>query len=179
MHVARLERRHGGRVYTYWLVRRSAREGKGVRHETIANVSRLPAPALEALRRALAGDDVASRLLVDVDERDLVLRGAQRAAATGLATLTSADAHRLSRAPTPSAPDRVPDGCASGRQEAVVIGQAPRSRSGLLVSDDQGRVFEVQVCVPAESVRTMSRRYVPAAVRGPRSDNPWKFPAAE
>jgi len=56
MHVAKIERRHGERVYTYWLVRRSVREGKRVRHETIANVSKLPASALEALRRALAGE---------------------------------------------------------------------------------------------------------------------------
>ncbi len=56
MHVAKIERRHGGRVYTYWLVRRSVREGKRVRHETVANVSKLPPAALEALRRALAGE---------------------------------------------------------------------------------------------------------------------------
>jgi len=56
MHVAKIERRHGERLYTYWLVRRSVREGKRVRHETVANVSKLPAAALEALRRALAGE---------------------------------------------------------------------------------------------------------------------------
>src|SRR5213593_1249982 len=56
MHVAKIERRHGERVYTYWLVRRSVREGKRVRHETVANVSKLPAVAVEALRRALAGE---------------------------------------------------------------------------------------------------------------------------
>src|SRR6058998_3873152 len=56
MHVAKIERRHGERVYRYWLVRRSVREGRRVRHETIANVSKLPAAALEALRRALAGE---------------------------------------------------------------------------------------------------------------------------
>src|SRR6266496_2172432 len=56
MHVAKIERRYGERLYTYWLVRRSVREGKRVRHETVANVSKLPAAALEALRRALAGE---------------------------------------------------------------------------------------------------------------------------
>jgi transposase len=39
-------------------VRRSVREGKRVRHETIANVSKLPAEAIEALRRALRGEAV-------------------------------------------------------------------------------------------------------------------------
>jgi transposase len=58
MHVAKIERRHGDRVYTSHLVRRSIREGKRVRHETIANVSRLPAEAIEALRRALRGEPV-------------------------------------------------------------------------------------------------------------------------
>jgi hypothetical protein len=42
-------------VYESHLIRRSVREGKRVRHETIANVSRLPPAALDALRRALAG----------------------------------------------------------------------------------------------------------------------------
>jgi transposase len=55
MHVATIRRRHGERVYESHLIRRSVREGKRVRHETIANVSRLPPAALDALRRALAG----------------------------------------------------------------------------------------------------------------------------
>jgi transposase len=58
MHVAKIERRHGDRVYTSHLVRRSVREGKRVRHETIANVSKLPPEAIEALRRALRGEAV-------------------------------------------------------------------------------------------------------------------------
>jgi hypothetical protein len=58
MHVAKIERRHGDRVYTSHLIRRSVREGKRVRHETIANVSKLPAEAIEALRRALAGEQL-------------------------------------------------------------------------------------------------------------------------
>src|SRR5215218_8045989 len=55
MHVATIRRRHGDRVYESHLVRRSVREGKRVRHETIANVSKLPPAALDALRRALGG----------------------------------------------------------------------------------------------------------------------------
>src|SRR5215207_8767847 len=58
MHVAKIERRHGDRVYSSHLVRRSVREGKRVRHETIANVSKLPPAAIEALRRALRGEAV-------------------------------------------------------------------------------------------------------------------------
>jgi Transposase DDE domain len=63
MHVATITRRHGDRVYESHLIRRSVRDGKRVRHETIANVSRLPPAALDALRRALAG-----QTLVAADE---------------------------------------------------------------------------------------------------------------
>jgi DDE family transposase len=60
MHVATIRRRHGDRVYESHLIRRSVRDGKRVRHETIANVSRLPPAALEALRRSLAGEALLS-----------------------------------------------------------------------------------------------------------------------
>src|SRR5947207_13706435 len=56
MHVAKIERRHGDRVYVSYLVRRSVREGNRVRHVTVANISKLPLPAIELLRRALAGE---------------------------------------------------------------------------------------------------------------------------
>jgi hypothetical protein len=56
MHVAKIVRRHGDREYVSHLVRRSFREGGRVRHETIANVSKLPAAAIEALARALRGE---------------------------------------------------------------------------------------------------------------------------
>jgi hypothetical protein len=56
MHVVTIKRRHGEREYESTLVRRSIREGKRVRKETIANLSRLPTEAIEAVRRALAGE---------------------------------------------------------------------------------------------------------------------------
>ena len=55
MHVAKISRRHGDREYDSYLVRRSIREGRRVRHETIANVSQLPPEAIEALTLALKG----------------------------------------------------------------------------------------------------------------------------
>lgn len=55
MHVAKISRRHGDREYNSYLVRRSIREGRRVRHETVANVSGLPADAIEALTLALKG----------------------------------------------------------------------------------------------------------------------------
>jgi Transposase DDE domain len=60
MHVATIRRRHGDRVYESHLIRRSVRDGKRVRHETIANVSKLPPAALDALRRALGGQTLVS-----------------------------------------------------------------------------------------------------------------------
>ena len=55
MHVAKINRRHGEREYNSYLVRRSIREGRRVRHETVANVSGLPPEAIEALTLALKG----------------------------------------------------------------------------------------------------------------------------
>jgi transposase len=55
MHVAKISRRHVDRQYDSYLVRRSIREGRRVRHETVANVSRLPPEAIEALTLALKG----------------------------------------------------------------------------------------------------------------------------
>ena len=55
LHVAKITRRHGEREYNSYLVRRSIREGRRVRHETVANVSGLPPEAIEALTFALQG----------------------------------------------------------------------------------------------------------------------------
>jgi Transposase DDE domain len=51
-------------VYTSYLLRRSYREGGKVRHENLGNLSHLPLPIIEAVRKMLAG-----RALVDLDER--------------------------------------------------------------------------------------------------------------
>src|SRR6266536_6287957 len=71
MHVATIRRRHGEREYVSQLVRRSVREGKRVRHETVANVSKLPPAAIEALRRALAGEALVSAGELFTTERSL------------------------------------------------------------------------------------------------------------
>lgn len=60
MHVVTIKRRHGEREYVSTLVRRSIREGRRVRKETLANLSRLPAEAIEAVRRVLAGETLVS-----------------------------------------------------------------------------------------------------------------------
>jgi hypothetical protein len=55
MHVSKVVSRRGEREYVSWLVRRSFRDGGKVRHETLANLSALPQPAIEAVRASLAG----------------------------------------------------------------------------------------------------------------------------
>ena len=50
-------------MYTSYLLRRSYREGGKVGHENLGNLSHLPLPVIEAIRKLLAG-----RVLVDLDE---------------------------------------------------------------------------------------------------------------
>lgn len=58
MHVAKIVTRRGDASYTYHLLRQSYREGSKVKHRTLANLSALPVPIIEAIRRGLAGDDL-------------------------------------------------------------------------------------------------------------------------
>jgi hypothetical protein len=91
MHVATIKRRHGERVYESHLIRRSIREGRRVRHETIANVSKLPPVALDALRRALAG-----QTLVAADDAFEIERSLPHGHVTAvLAALRRLDVARL------------------------------------------------------------------------------------
>ena len=50
-------------MYTSYLLRRSYREGGKVRHENLGNLSHLPLPVIEAIRKMLSG-----RMLVDLEE---------------------------------------------------------------------------------------------------------------
>ena len=64
-HVATIKTKgKGGTEYTSYLLRRSYREGGKVRHENLGNLSHLPLPVIEAIRKMLAG-----RVLVDLDEQ--------------------------------------------------------------------------------------------------------------
>ena len=61
MHVARNKRTYVAksgeqRVYESVLVRRTYREARKVRHETLANLSALPAEAVAAVEATLKGD---------------------------------------------------------------------------------------------------------------------------
>lgn len=55
VHVARIVRKYKDREYVSFLLRRSYRDAGKVRHETLANLSALPAHAIDALRASLAG----------------------------------------------------------------------------------------------------------------------------
>jgi len=56
MHVSTTTRRSGDREYRAVLLRRSFREDGKVKKETLANLSYLPAEAIDAIRRVLAGE---------------------------------------------------------------------------------------------------------------------------
>lgn len=59
MHVAKVSKKYatnaGPRVSTSYLLRRTYRDGGKVKHETLANLSALPASAIDAVRATLAG----------------------------------------------------------------------------------------------------------------------------
>jgi len=56
MHVATTRRHYKGKVYETHLLRRSYRQDGKVKHETLANLSHLPAEAIELVRRSLKGE---------------------------------------------------------------------------------------------------------------------------
>jgi hypothetical protein len=56
MHVVTNRRQGAQREYVTHLLRRSYREGGKVKNETLANLSHLPAEAIEAIRRTLRGE---------------------------------------------------------------------------------------------------------------------------
>lgn len=56
VHVATTERRYKDRLYRTHLLRRTFRVGSQVRHETLGNISHLPDPLVEIIRRSLAGE---------------------------------------------------------------------------------------------------------------------------
>jgi len=63
VHVATTRRHYKGKVYETTLLRRSYREGGKVKHETLGNLSHLPAHVIELVKRGLAGET-----LVPADE---------------------------------------------------------------------------------------------------------------
>src|SRR5262245_20560187 len=58
MHVAVVPSRQRSGEYSSVLVRQSYREGDKVKHRTLANLYKLPAPAVDAVRAVLRGEQV-------------------------------------------------------------------------------------------------------------------------
>jgi hypothetical protein len=56
MHVVKVVSRRGETEYVSYLLRQSYREGGMVKKRTLANLSMLPEPVIEAIRRGLAGE---------------------------------------------------------------------------------------------------------------------------
>ena len=69
VHVVTTRRRYKGRVYATHLLRRSYREDGRVKNETVGNLSHLPEPLIDVIRRALRGET-----FVPVSDRLEVLR---------------------------------------------------------------------------------------------------------
>jgi hypothetical protein len=55
-YVVNTTREYKGRVYRTHLLRRSYREGGTVKNETLGNLSHLPEPLIEIIRRSLQGE---------------------------------------------------------------------------------------------------------------------------
>ena len=55
-HVVTTTRKHKGKTYRTHLLRRSYREGKKVKNETLGNLSHLPEPLIDIIRRSLKGE---------------------------------------------------------------------------------------------------------------------------
>ena len=56
MHVARVRHVQGGREYTSVLLRQSYREGRSVKHRTLASLTALPPAVIDAIERSLRGE---------------------------------------------------------------------------------------------------------------------------
>jgi Transposase DDE domain len=86
MHVVTTERRSGERTYNSTLLRRSFRQDGKVKKETLANLSHLPAEAIDAIRRVLRGET-----LMDIEDAFEI----ERSLPAGHVTAALAMARRL------------------------------------------------------------------------------------
>jgi hypothetical protein len=91
-HVATIETKgKSGKVYTSHLLRRSYREGGKVRHENLGNLSHLPLPIIDAIRKMLQGT-----VLVDLEDAFEIERSLPHGhVAAALGVLRELDLERL------------------------------------------------------------------------------------
>ena len=62
VHVATTRRRYKDRIYETHLLRRTFRKDGKVKHQTLGNLSHLPTPAIDAIRKVLKGETLVSAL---------------------------------------------------------------------------------------------------------------------
>jgi transposase len=126
MHVSTTTRRSGENEYTATLLRRSYRQDGKVKKETLANLSHLPPPAIDAIRRVLAGET-----LVNVEDAFAIERSLP--AGHVQAVLTMARRLELARV-LDRAPSRERDLCM-----AMICQQALRPGSKLATARALGQ----------------------------------------
>src|SRR5438552_7760784 len=56
IHVAKIVRKHHGKTYVSYLLRRSYRQDGKVKHHTLGNLSHLPERLIDIIRRSLQGE---------------------------------------------------------------------------------------------------------------------------
>src|SRR5215813_3304663 len=60
VHVATTKRVYNGKTYVTHLLRPSIRQGKTITHETLGNLSHLPDPLIDLIKRSLKGETFVS-----------------------------------------------------------------------------------------------------------------------
>src|ERR1700680_1470059 len=61
IHVAKIVRKHQGKTYVSFLLRRSYRQDGTVKHRTLGNLSHLPERLIDIIRRSLRGEALCTR----------------------------------------------------------------------------------------------------------------------
>jgi hypothetical protein len=67
VHVSTTRRHYKGKVYETHLLRRSYRENGKVRNETLGNLSHLPGPVIDLIKRSLAGEHFLSSAELEIE----------------------------------------------------------------------------------------------------------------
>jgi len=97
VHVVTTSRRYKGRIYRTHLLRHSYRENGRVKNETVGNLSHLPEPVIEFIRKALQGE-----VLVPVTGAFEILSSSPQGHVQAVLTAMRATTRPI---PTRSAPD--------------------------------------------------------------------------
>src|SRR5207248_9567685 len=105
VHVVTTTREHKGKTYHSYLLCRSYREGSHVRKETVGNLSHLPLPIIDLIRRALPEET-----LIPVDQFEVAHSVAHGHVHAVLATIARPRSQRVPstrRCPVPAGVTRL------------------------------------------------------------------------